>query len=86
MHYAGSRGIFIYMYSEMLGTYRETYRLVSGTGYMDIADTPACIIEKLFTFITKFLKQTKLTVAKHKNFRNVPYRRKNIFARLITIA
>jgi hypothetical protein len=55
MYYVGSRGIFIYKYSEMLGTYRETYRLVSGTGYMDIADTPACIIEKLFAFITKFL-------------------------------
>jgi hypothetical protein len=37
----------------MLGTYQETYRLVSGTGYMDIADTPACIKEKLYNFIKK---------------------------------
>jgi hypothetical protein len=49
MYYAGSRGTFIYFNSEMLGTYRETYRLVFGTGYKDIADTPACIKEKLFT-------------------------------------
>jgi hypothetical protein len=46
----------------MLGTYRETCRLASGTGYMDIADTPACIIEKLFTFITKFNLQLKVIV------------------------
>ncbi len=47
----------------MLVTYRETYRLVSVTGYKDIVDTPACIMEKIYSFIKKVVKQIKLTVA-----------------------